>query len=236
MAHADAAGGGVLDAVRRVLDTPERQVLAGATAVEVLLVGFYFLVTPSAVSEFRYVVYPLVWINAGLWAVVRVDPPAAPTRHRLLAGWLAAAYLLVLLYLAGLVGFHTHAYFELGFTQVGLGSPGWGPRVAYVAEGWYAYFVPFRVIGYLCLAYLAYVAVLDTTTAVVSGALGLLSCLSCSFPLLVALAAGVTGGGSALTGAVYAATLDASTVVFVASVLLLVWRPAAGRGDDDGAA
>jgi hypothetical protein len=113
--------------------------------------------------------------------------------------------------------------------SVTLASPGWGPRVAYVLPGvGHAYFVPYRVVGYLALSYLVYATALETARAALSGVLGLGACLSCSFPVVASLAAGVAGWSSALTAA-YAYSVDVSTAVFLLAVGLLLWRPAGGE-------
>jgi cytochrome c biogenesis protein CcdA len=59
----------------------------------------------------------------------------------------------------------------------------------------------------------------------VTGILGLLSCVSCSWPILATLVTGVAGSGTAIAGAAYAQSYGLSTVVFVVTVGLLYWRP-----------
>jgi len=39
-----------------------------------LLLAYFALTTAEPTTEVRYLVYPFVWINAGLWAVRRVTP------------------------------------------------------------------------------------------------------------------------------------------------------------------
>lgn len=216
------------------------RLLAAAVALEAALLAGYFLATPATVTVPRYVVYPFVWINAAVVAVARTDPPRAPFRRSAVAAVVAAAYFLLVANWAGLVGLTGaghHAVEGLLGLHVGAGSPGW-ERVRLVTRTVYVSFVPFRVIGYFGLAYLVYVTVLDATTAVVSGALGLFSCLSCSFPILASLVAAVWGGSLALGSTVSAYSLDLSTLAFLASVALLYWRPGfpsfAGDDGDDG--
>lgn len=110
--------------------------------------------------------------------------------------------------------------------SVTLASPGWGPRVAYVLpEVGHAYFVPYRVVGYLALSYLVYASALEAARAALSGVVGLGACLSCSFPIVGSLAAGVTGWSATLAAVVYAYSVDLSTAVFLLAVGLLLWRP-----------
>lgn len=198
--------------------------LVVAILVEGILLLGYFLATPADVVAPRYVVYPLVWINVGLWAVVRTPLPRGGRRGILISGVVAGVYFLVLAWLAGLVGLHTHAYLPRGLWIAGLGSLGWGPRIAFVAEGFYLYFIPYKVVGFLALSYLVYVTVLEATEAALSGAVGLLACVSCAFPVFSSLAAGLVGP-SAFVAAVYQVSVDLSTVVFVVAVALLYWGP-----------
>ena len=69
-----------------LLVTAELGVLAAYS-----LLGSSSLVSPAGV---RFWLYPFVWINVGLWAVVRTVPAGfgASGRQRLLAGTLAAGY------------------------------------------------------------------------------------------------------------------------------------------------
>lgn len=205
---------------------------AVVVAVELLFVAGYFRLTGAEPTTLRFVLYPFVWLNVGVWAVNRTRPPAASHRQRLLAGVVASAYFFVLTYAAGLLAFgHSHPE-ALGVTLTAA-SPGWGPLVAYTTPNLRLLFVPFRVVGYLALSYLVYAAVLDATKAAVPGLLALVTCIGCSFPLVVAAVGGVVGGvagGSAgVITAVAAYSLDLSTVVFVLAVALLYWRPVGRR-------
>lgn len=204
-----------------------RRGLALVVAAELLLVAGYFALTPAEPTTLRYVLYPLVWMTLGVWAVARTPTPSAGGRARLLAGAASLAYLAALLVLSGFVGGTAgdpHA--PLGL-RVGLGSPGWGPRLVYVAPSFYVALIPYRLIGYLGLTYLAYVTVVDATRAALPGALALVSCVGCSFPVIASLATGA-GASAALTATVSAFSLDVSTATFVLAVALLAWRPGTG--------
>jgi hypothetical protein len=197
-------------------------------AVEALALLAYFLLFPATVTDLRYVIYPLVWINAALFAVARSSPPTASRRARLLAGGVAGAYFLALAGFTGLlalyVGGHAaHGHAHIFGWQVHMAPPGWGPRVAYVGQWFHVYFVPYRVVGYLALAYLVYVALLDFVGAALSGLLGVVTCVGCAFPLVSGALASV-GGGVALSAAT-AFSLDISTAAFLLAVVLLSWRP-----------
>ncbi|KAB1194150.1 hypothetical protein GJR96_12200 [Haloferax sp. MBLA0076] len=202
--------------------------------VEALAVSVYLLATPVRVESLRYVLYPFVWINVGFAAVLWTNPPETSRRLELVAGTVAIAYFFVLAGLAGLVsvdfsallgGGHAHA--GSGHTmgwQFTLTAPGWGPRFGYTGDVVSAAFVPYRVVGYLALSYLVYAAVLDTARTVLSGALGLVSCIGCTFPVVAGLTAGLAGG-TGVVSALQTLSIDLSTVVFVAAVVVLAFRP-----------
>lgn len=202
--------------------------LLGVVALELLSLIAYFGLTSARITDPRYVLYPFVWITVGLWAVAAVDVrPNAPTSHRVAAAIVAAAYFIVLAWLAGLVavylGGHAHSHSHIHGLQIGMAAPGWGPRIAYVHHAFHVYFVPYRVIGFIALAYLVYATVVDATGAALSGALGLASCVGCTFPVFASLAAGVVGPSVAATVTDF--SVDLSTAVFLVAVALLVARP-----------
>ena len=201
------------------------RVLGLVVAVELLVLVLYTLATPDRIARPRYALYPFVWINAGAWAVLHTDPPVASRRGRLLAGGVGAVYLVGLLWLAGLIGVDLTGYPDaiLGLT-IASGSPGW-ERISLVLPTAQLTLIPFRVIGYLALSYLVYVTVLDAAGAALSGALGLFSCVSCAFPVLLSLSSGALGGSSAVAGAVVAYSTDLSTAVFLVALGLLYYRP-----------
>lgn len=85
--------------------------------------------------------------------------------------------------------------------------------------------LPFKLVGYLALAYLVYVTVLDATGGVLGGVLGLFSCVSCTLPVIAGVLSGFVGGAGAVATAAYAQSYALSTAVFVLTIALLVWRP-----------
>ncbi|MHB9288773.1 hypothetical protein ACKVMT_17225 [Halobacteriales archaeon Cl-PHB] len=204
------------------------RVIALLTVAELLLLAIYFLATPASVSKLRYALYPFVWINVGLWAVLETDLPEAPPRRQVVAGAVALFYLATLLILAGLVGTHAPTL-QSGTTGifVGTGSPGHVGVTISTAYGYVA-LIPFRVVGYLALTYLVYTTLLDTVGGLLSGAIGLFSCISCTFPILASVATAI-GGSAALTSAVFQLSLDLSTLIFVVAVGLLYWKPGLPR-------
>jgi hypothetical protein len=73
-----------------------------------------------------------------------------------------------------------------------------------------------------------YATVLDAAGSAVTGVLGLLSCVSCSWPVLTSIATGLVGGSSGVAAAVSNGSYGLSTLVFVVTVGLLYWRPFGG--------
>ncbi|WP_331236440.1 DUF7546 family protein [Natronorarus salvus] len=211
-----------------IVSAREARWIALVLVAELWLLAIYFAFTPAEPTSLRYLLYPFVWINVGLWVILKTAPPTAERRHRAGAAVLALSYFLVLAALSGLVGVHTgqeHQIHAVSGLYTTMGAPGWGPAVAYVGETVHLSFVPYLVIGYLALAYLVYVTVLDAAGAALSGVLGLATCVGCAVPVVASLVAGVAGGSSALTVAVYSLSIDISTGVFVLAATLLYWRP-----------
>jgi len=210
-----------------VLDRVDPQTLAVWAVVvwsELTLVVFYTALTPGWVTEPRYVVYPFVWINLGLLAVVHTrrwvrerDPQP---RTRLASGLLATGYVVVLAAVGGLLFLpvvnppHGGTAFSVSWVM-----PGWGPIVTARGLGVQLTLVPFKAIGYLALAYVLYARLLDATRMVASAVLGLFSCVGCTMSLFVPLL-----GASTFAGAT-AYTWDASTLVYVVALATLYWSP-----------
>lgn len=209
---------------------PERRTLLwGALLVnaELLAVLLYVAlpsVTPTAI---RYYVYPFVWINVGLWAIWRTTPRTANLRRKATVGALTVAYFAVLAYAGGLVGAGMGSM-ATGFRIAAL-PPGLGPALVYSGSAVQFALLPYKVVGYAALAYLVYATALDVSGSAVSGILGLFSCVSCTWPVIASLASGVAGSSSALAGAALTNSYGLSTVVFVATVGLLYWRPFGSR-------
>ncbi|WP_435195976.1 DUF7546 family protein [Natronomonas sp. EA1] len=202
--------------VRRRLATLDSRAVALFLGLELLGVAGYYLLGPADIEQPRYALYPWIWINLGLLAVWRTDPLPASGRARLLAGALAGGYVLLLAWLAGLVALDGHSHGLSGFV-VTMSAPGWGPRVSYVAGGFHVSVIPYLTVGYLALGYLLYAAVLRARALSLAGLLGVGSCLSCAFPVILG------GVGAALSPAVASVAIDLSTAAFVVTVGLL-WR------------
>lgn len=208
-----------------VLTRRDVRLLVLVVAVELLLVAGYFTFTPAQSTRLRYALYPFVWIDVAGLAVAKTRLPSVRPLHHWGAVLVASLYLVVLLSLAGLVGLDVPPNPpELVGVHFGVGSPGW-ERLRLVAPTFHVTIVPFRVIGYLALSYLVYATLVDTARAAVAGAIGLGACISCSFPIVASLAAGLFGSTAALTDVVYSHSIDLSTATFLLAVGLLYWRP-----------
>ena len=88
--------------------------------------------------------------------------------------------------------------------------------------------MPAYVVGYLALSYLLYVTVLDAAGSAVGGLLGLVSCVSCAWPVFATVASTVFGGAGLLAASAAEVPYDISTAVFLLTVALLYWRPGFG--------
>jgi hypothetical protein len=191
---------------------------------ELLLLGVYVLWTDVVPARPLYYVYPFVWINVAVWALRRVETPAASRGWRALAGAVAAGYFLLLAYVGGLFAVGTGGY--AGGLRLVLWSfpPGWGPAVIYNGPTLAVFLTPFKLLGYLALASLVYVTVLDAAGGALAGLPWL---LACTLPVIAGVLSGFVGGSSALVSAASGGSYALSTAAFVLAVVLLVRRPTA---------
>ncbi|WP_435115967.1 DUF7546 family protein [Halolamina sp. C58] len=214
-------------------DLPEpRTVLfwTGVLYVEVMaLTGYWLFGDTVSVSQPRFALYGLLWLNVSLWVFLRTDAPDASAAAVRRAGVLALGYLAVLAYTGGVVapGIPVTFDYTAGFSVLWL-PPGWGPALTFKSEFLRLVLMPARVVGYLALAYLVYVTVLDVSGSAVSGLLGLFSCISCSWPIVASIGTAALGGGSFVAAATTTYAYDVSTAVFLVTVALLSWRPSVG--------
>lgn len=191
----------------------------GVAVVAGLALGYTLAVEPT-VAAAEQVAYPVVWLLASGLALWRVRDRLPGLGARPLAA--GAAYTLVLLASAGLVG---PAVADPG-PEVYLAAPGWGPALVYGGPVVRVVVIPFLAVGYLTLGLLGALAVQRTLRATAPGVLGLFACVSCTAPLLAALA-GSLGSGS-LAATLLRAQYPVATGVFLVSVglfLRLLRRP-----------
>ena len=192
-----------------------------------LLIAYFTLTTAEPTNEIRYLGYPFVWINAGLWGVRRVTPNPGSRRHRALGLIIASAYLFTVLYIPGVIGLGTTG--TPTDLRVAMYAPGWGPIVAFTSPWLRLYLVPFEVLGYASLAYLVYANVLELTRRAVSGALGLVTCVGCTVPALTPFVGMLGGPASSLTTTAYAWSYDIGTAIFLLTVGVLSWSHRRGH-------
>lgn len=188
-------------------------------ALEAVALLGYFSATSATMTQIRYVVYPFVWINAGLWAILRTTPAPQNRRHRLLGVLVAVGYFLVVMVVPGNVG--------LGGLATGTDlriawyAPGWGPLLAFDSSWIRLYLVPFEVVGYASLAYLVYANALTVARGTIASVLGIATCVGCTVPIL-APAVGLLGGpATALTTTAYQWSYDVGTALFLVTLGLL---------------
>ncbi|MFB6153319.1 MAG: hypothetical protein ABEJ27_03610 [Halodesulfurarchaeum sp.] len=209
----------------------------GVVSIETVMVGAYFALTSSRILAVRYVIYPFVWINVTLLAAFAVSPRVGNQRHRALGVGIAGAYYLVLLGVAG------NVVLGAGTTSGIAGSiiwttPGWGPVANLVVPGveglglpgFQLHLVPFEVIGYAGLSYLLYANVLDVSRGLLSGALGLVTCVSCSMPLWAPILGFIGGPAAGLVPVATRFTYDIGTAIFLLTAGLLYVAHRSGDG------
>ncbi|WP_049924916.1 DUF7546 family protein [Halopiger goleimassiliensis] len=180
-------------------------------SLEAAVVVTYAAVQNAQLGLFH--LYPFVWLNASVLVFWKVDLPAAGRRQSLLAGVVAAAYFLVLGFFGGLYGWvplfdHPEEHLRFfermqGFDLALAVPPGYGPALFYTSPTLTLSISPYALVGYLALAYLVFVTVIDAVTSVVSGILGLFACVSCTWPVIASLFAGI-GTSTTLMAGVYA--------------------------------
>lgn len=196
--------------------------------VQLLFLLSYSSVTGRSLFD-PFLYYPLVWIDVGLWALLRTKPPDASARTRRLAAGLAVAYVLLLAFVANVIGPGEvlGGNPAIGFsTRLFNVPPGWAPALLYNGPYLHLSLRPPYVVGFLALGYLVYATILEARGVASLGLLGVLSCLSCTLPVLaagLALATGVSTGSLVAASAPY--LLPASTALYVLTVALLYWRP-----------
>jgi len=197
-------------------------VVAVVLFCEALLAVTYAARPDVRITNPLILVYPFVWIDVGVLAVLATELPQTTSRRRYLGAAVATGYFVVLAYFGGLLG--------AGAGMVPLTvnwnlPPGYTPALLYDGSLLRVILEPYKVVGYVALAYLVYVTVLDAAGSAVSGVIGLFSCVSCTWPILGTVAASIFGGSSAIAAAALGQAYGLSTLVFLSAVFLLWWRP-----------
>ena len=191
---------------------------------QLLVAVLYVLLTTASFASFRLIVYAAIWINVSVWVVLNSRPAAtaAPQiRRRALA--IGGGYFALLAVAGGLI--------TVGVGEAATGlriaplPPGYGPALLYSGQQVTVTLMPNYLVGYVALAYLVYVTVIDAAGSAAAGLIGLFSCVSCSWPILASLISAITGGGSLLVTSALQVSYGLSTAVFVVTAGLLYWRP-----------
>lgn len=190
---------------------------------EALLASGYVLMSNVRITNHLVLVYPFVWINTGIWAVLRANPSSTYLRRRVAAILLSSGYFLVLTYFGGLLAFADGASY--GIEVYWSLPPGYSPLLILKFESVRIIFEPYKAVGYVSLAYLVYTAILDTFGTALRGIVGIFACVSCTWPVLGTILAGLFGSTTVVISAVTNQPYAASTVVFLSAVGLLLWRP-----------
>lgn len=187
--------------------------------LQIAVVAAYFLITGTVALTIRHALIPVVWITLGAWVVLHTPLPDELPSYAPVVAVVSAVYFVVLLYLGGLVGFTTTPGSSSFFFT--LASPGWGPIVGYTADAVYLRVVPFQFIGYAVLSYLVFVALTDTASSLVGAAVGMVSCVGCTWPIIAGVLSVVGAGGAGATSAVQSLSYELSTVVYIVAVVVL---------------
>jgi hypothetical protein len=207
-----------------------RDVVYGAILGNTLigLTVVYLLLSGISITQPRYALYGLLWVFVGVLVLWKTEPAPTDDSTRRRAAAVALVYFVALAVAGGVVVTAMRpGAGEFGIRVATL-APGWGPAPVFSSPWAALVLMPARVVGYVALAYLVYATVIDAAGAAVSGVVGLLSCVSCSWPILASLLSGVAGGGSVLVAATFDFSYDISTAVFLLTVALLYWRPFVG--------
>lgn len=200
--------------------------LSAVLYVEVMALTGYWLFGNVTVTDPRFALYGLIWVNVAAYVFYRTRIAEATNRTKRRAAVLTVGYFALLAYTGGLIapGLPANAPQAEGLSVIWL-PPGWGPALFFGSEYVRLLLMPAKVLGYMALAYLVYATAVEASGSLASGVLGLFSCVSCSWPILASVAAAFLGGGSFLATATLSYAYDLSTAVFVVTVVLLSWRP-----------
>lgn len=212
-----------VDSLRSVHGRAVAAVL-GVLAVELLVLFLFVQRSGLDVLDFRYLLYPLVWVNAAALVIALTHPSTRSPRVRAVAGAVAALYFIGLLVIDGSLALAGGP--PTGIDVVAL-PPGWGPALIGSVAGLTVSLIPFKLAGYAGLAYSLYDVLLDAVRSALGGVVGLFACVSCAAPGLAGIVSAVLGGtagaGVARVATTYA--YDLSTVVFLLALGVLYLRP-----------
>lgn len=198
--------------------------LAVVLNVQIVFVLAHLIVGDVNVSQPRYILYGMVWLNVGAAVLYAVRPPRGVdfrTRRRAIA--IAATYFALLAFFTGMIGVGVPEHAT--DLRIAWLLPGWGPALVVATEYLTVVLMPAYIVGYVALSYLIYVTILDASGSAIAGVLGLFSCVSCSLPIVTMVLSAFVGGSSVLATTALDVSYELSTIVFLMTVALLYWRP-----------
>ncbi|WP_425607593.1 DUF7546 family protein [Natrinema zhouii] len=193
-----------------------------------LIAGLSFAFRTGEVgSRLTHFFIPFVWTTVSIWVIWHTRPAPAQRLFRILAAAVSAIYLLILLYLTGILGPNVQYLAQVtGPNGIGITwgrSLGWSPVLIYTGEWITLTLVPYQTIGLVTLSYLVYDALLDFARSAVGGIVGIAACPACVGPLLApVLFSGASGSSLSLLLGIYG--YEIATVLFILAVVLLYYR------------
>ncbi len=193
-------------------------------SLELILLALYLAATPGTGISPRYLIYPFIWINLGIWGSMKVYPSGDELNKPLLV--ISVLYIALLLWITGMIGLDS-----LGTgLDITAASPGWGPIITYSGSWMYIRFIPFMYIGYVSLGYLVYASLNKPAKTLIGGAVSVFSCFGCMWPVVTALLSTIPGTATGLSAAL-PYSMDLSTLAFAISIALLIYLPRYNRVD-----
>lgn len=196
-------------------------------AIQVIGGLIYAYATGDIGVRITHFLIPFIWITVSVWVIWHTQPASVRPVVRFLAATTSITYLLLLLYLSGLIGPSTSHLGQITGTN-GIGitwgrSLGWSPVLLYTGDFVALTVIPYQLAGLLAMSYLVYDALLDLTRLAMGGILGIAACPVCIGPLFAPLlTSGVSGSSTVLLLDVYG--YETATVLFIAAVGILYHR------------
>ncbi|WP_425498471.1 DUF7546 family protein [Natrinema soli] len=196
-------------------------------AIQIIGGLIYAYVTGDIGVRITHFLIPFIWTTVSVWVIWHTHPVSVRPFVQFLAAISSITYLLLLLYLSGLIGPGTSHLGQLTGTN-GIGmtwgrSLGWSPVFLYTGDFITLTVIPYQLAGLLAMSYLVYDALLDLARSAIGGVLGIAACPACVGPLFAPLlTSGVSGSSTVLLLGVYG--YETATVLFIAAVGILYHR------------
>lgn len=199
-------------------------VLGALLVVEVGLLLAYLAKSGAEPVSIRYYAYPFVWLNAAVLVALHLQLPDADRPGLAAVG--AIGYFLAVLISSGVL---SRGGMGTGLDVYWL-APGWGPLIGYDGTLLSARLIPYQIVGALTLAVLFYAVLASVPRGALLGAGGLVTCVSCAWPIVGAVG-GLVGVGSL---AASRWSYDLATVVFLGTLVGLYWVVTVAAADRPG--